>query len=153
MLGKMQHGVEALSEATLCVFPRQKLWTLFEHHQGLGFDVTWMAAQEKAILADFLVSAGRRTATERIAFLLLSLFRRARLVGMVHRQSVSFPFTQEHFADTIGFSLVHTNKSLARLKRTGAFEWMGETFTMIDEESLAEIAGRPSIAPGPKPFI
>lgn len=152
-LGKMQHSIEALSEVTLCVFPKAQLATLFEQHHGLGFDVTWMAAQEKAILADFLVSAGQRTAAERIAFLLLTLYRRARLVGMVRRQSVVFPFTQAHFADAIGFSLVHTNKSLARLKRTGAFDWSGETFTMLDEAMLADLAEHPSIAPGPKPFI
>lgn len=72
---------------------------------------------------------------------------------MVRRQNVCFTFTQEHFADKIGVSLVHTNKSLARLKRTGAFEWIGETFTMIDEVLLADLADQPSIAPGPKPFI
>jgi CRP/FNR family transcriptional regulator, anaerobic regulatory protein len=74
---KMLHSIETLSEATLCVFPRDKLWTLFQKHQGLGFDVTWLAAEEKSILSDFLVSVGQRSASERIAFMLLTLFRRA----------------------------------------------------------------------------
>lgn len=150
---KMQHSVEALSEVTLCVFPKKKIWTLYEQHQGLGFDVTWIAAQEKSILADFLVSAGQRTSSERIAFLLLILFRRARMVGLVRNNVVHFPFHQEHLADTIGFSLVHTNKCLARLRRTRAFDWIGETFTMLDEERLAGLVGRPAIPPGLKPFI
>jgi CRP/FNR family transcriptional regulator, anaerobic regulatory protein len=151
--GKMQHSVEALSEVTLCVFPKKKIWTLYEHHQGLGFDVTWIAAQEKTILAEFLVSAGQRTSIERIAFLLLILFGRARMVGLVRKNVVHFPFNQEHLADTIGFSLVHTNKCLARLRRTSAFEWIGDTFTMLDEERLAALVGRPVIPPGLKPFI
>ena len=151
--GKMQHSVEALTDVTLCVFPKRKVWSLYEHHQGLGFDVTWIAAEEKTILADFLVCIGQRTAGERIAFLLLTLYRRARSVGLVKNKIVRFPFTQEHFSDTIGFSLVHTNKCLARLKRLRAFEWVGETFTMLDEELLADLVGRPALTPGPKPFL
>lgn len=149
----MHHSVEALSDTTLCVFPKDKIWTLYEKHPGLGFDVTWMAAQEKSILADFLVTVGQRTASERIAFLLLTLFRRARSAGLVRKNTVSFPFTQEHFADTIGFSLVHTNKSLNRLRRTGAFAWAGDTFVMLDEDALANLAGDPAAIAGPRPYI
>lgn len=150
---KMQHSVEALGDAVLCVFPKHKIWTLYKQHQGLGFDLTWIAAQEKSILADFLVSVGQRTAAERIAFLLLTLFRRARAVGLVRKQSVRFPFTQEHFADTIGFSLVHTNKRISRLKRTGAFEWTTDNFRMIDEDLLSQLAGQPTFNALARPFI
>lgn len=150
---KMHHSVEALSDMTLCVFPKDKIWTLYEKHAGLGFDVTWIAAQEKSILAEFLVTVGQRSASERIAFLLLTLFRRARSSGLVRKNTVSFPFTQEHFADTIGFSLVHTNKSLNRLRRSGTFAWAGETFVMLDEDALSELAGRPPVIAGPRPYI
>lgn len=153
-IDKMLHSVDALSQATLCAFPKAKIHTLYETHQELGFDLTWMAAQEKAILADFLVSAGQRTARERIAFLLLTLYQRATGAGLVRANAVRFPFTQQHFADTIGFSLVHTNKRLAQLKRLKAFDWVGETFTMRNEQLLLDIVGGPpSAAHGPRPFI
>lgn len=153
VLDKMQHSVEALDEVRLCVFPKDKLWSMFEQHPGLGFDVTWLAAQEKSILADFLVSVGQRTASERIAFLLLTLYRRARAVGLVRDGAVDLPLTQEHLADTIGFSLVHTNKRLARLKRSGLFDWRRHRFEMLDEGTLAELAGQPASLPGRRPFI
>jgi CRP/FNR family transcriptional regulator, anaerobic regulatory protein len=153
VLEKMQHSVEALTETTLCVFPKEKIWSLYKDHHALGFDLTWIAAQEKAILADFLVSVGQRTATERIAFLLLALYRRAQSVGMARRGEVEFPFTQEHFADTIGFSLVHTNKRLRLLKRSGAFEWSGPKFSLLDEQKLVELACDPCRLPGSRPFV
>jgi hypothetical protein len=31
---------------------------------------------------------------------------------------VGFPLTQQHIADTLGMSLVHTNKTLQRLRRS-----------------------------------
>lgn len=151
--GKMQHSVEALSPVTLCVFDRKKLWSLYEAHPGLGFDITWLAAHEKSILADFLVTVGQRTASERIAFVLVNLFRRAQVSGMVRRGTMELPLTQDHLADTIGFSLVHTNRSLSRVRRLNAFEWHGASFTMLDEDVLVEFASIPPAVAGPRPFI
>lgn len=153
VFGKMQHSAEALSAVTLCVFDKSKLWSLYEHHQGLGFDITWLAAHEKSILADFLVSVGQRTASERIAFLLVSLYRRAQQCGLVVKNAIQLPLTQEHIADTIGFSLVHTNRSLSRLRRDNFFDWQGTTFTMLNEDALVKFASIPESVPGPRPFI
>ena len=150
---RMQHSIEALTDVTLCVLDKQRLWELYRVHHGLAFDITWIAAQEKAILADFLVSAGQRSASERIAFLLLTLFRRARHAGLVDGNSVRLPITQEHFADTIGFSLVHTNKRLNRLRHIGIFDWRGEIFTLHDESALVELAGQPPELARLRPFL
>ncbi|MGL4395841.1 MAG: Crp/Fnr family transcriptional regulator [Hyphomicrobium sp.] len=153
LFDKMQHSAEALTDVVLCAFDKDKIWSLYQNHHGLGFDITWLAAREKSILADFLVTVGQRRARERIAFLLLFLYRRARSVGLVRRNTVTFPFNQEHFADTIGFSLVHTNKSLNRMRKMDMFEWTGHTFRMIDEDALHDYAGSPVQIAGLRPFI
>jgi len=149
----MHHTVEALTGVVLCVFPREKLWTLYEKHQGLAFDVTWLAAREETILGDYLVTVGQRRATERVAFVLLHLFRRARQLELVRANKVAFPFTQEHLADTIGFSLVHTNKTLKQLRRTATFKWTGTEFEVLDEKKLAELAGESASVPSVRPLI
>jgi CRP/FNR family transcriptional regulator len=147
------HSIETLSDVVLCVFPREKLWTLFETYAGLAFDVTWLASREVTILGDFLVTVGQRKASERVAFVLLHLFRRARQSGLVRGNSVSFPFTQEHLADAIGFSLVHTNKTLKRLRKTGYFKWSGTSFEMVDEAKLAELVGHLTPIDGVRPLL
>jgi CRP-like cAMP-binding protein len=149
----MGHSVETLTDVVLCAFPREKLWTLFERHAGLAFDVTWLAAREEAILGDYLLSVGQRRASERIAFVLLQLFRRARQVGMVRDNTVTFPFTQEHLADTIGFSLVHTNKSLKRLQSAGHFKWLNARFKLLDEEKLEAMASTTPFVETLRPFL
>ena len=135
------------------MFPREKLWTLFENHTGLAFDVAWLAAREESILGDYLVSVGQRSANERVAFLLVHLFRRARQSGLVRDNKAEFPFTQENLADTIGFSLVHTNKTLKRLRKTGYFKWTGSTFEMVDEAKLSELAGAAPTAESLRPLL
>lgn len=147
------HSIEALTDVVLCVFPREKLWTLYEKHAGLAFDVTWLGAREESILGDYLVTVGQRRAGERIAFVLLHLFQRARQLGLVRGNTLTLPLTQEHLADTIGFSLVHTNKTLKQLRKTGAFKWTGSIFEIVDEKKLASMVGQVAAVGGVRPFL
>ena len=96
------HGVEAASEVTLCAFPRGRLWELFHAQPKLGYDITWLAAREEKLVDDNLVTTGRRNAAERVAMLLMHLYRRAQRVGMVRDGWVEFPFNQQHLADALG---------------------------------------------------
>ena len=113
------HGVEAASDATFCVFERDRLWDLFHARPKVGYDITWLAARDEKMLDDNLVTAGRRNAGERVAMLLMHLYRRAERLGMVRDGWVDFPFNQQHIADALGLSLVHTNKTLRRLQAMG----------------------------------
>ncbi|MDZ4356204.1 MAG: Crp/Fnr family transcriptional regulator, partial [Variovorax sp.] len=68
------HGVEAVTDATLCAFARERLWALFQTQPRLGYDITWLAAREEKMVDDHLVTAGRRNAGERVAMLLMHLY-------------------------------------------------------------------------------
>jgi CRP/FNR family transcriptional regulator len=146
LMREMEHSVEALTPLVLCVFPRKKLWDLYARFPSLAFDITWLAAREEQMIDEHLVSLGRRTALERIAFLLLHLFSRADEGGMVKNGAIQFPFTQQHLADTLGMSLVHTNKTLKRLQISKAIRWKDRLFEMVDRPALAAIAGE-DVAP------
>jgi CRP/FNR family transcriptional regulator len=113
------HGVESLTDVKLCAFAGDNLWELYRKHPQLGYDITWLAAHEEHIVDDNLLSIGRRTALERIAMLLIHMFKRAELSGLSINGSTPFPINQQHIADALGLSLVHTNKTLRRLERMG----------------------------------
>ena len=132
LMNEMEHSVEALTPLVLCVFPRAKLWDLYSRLPSLAFDITWLAAREEQLIDENLVSLGRRTALERVAYLLLHLFVRAEEAGLVSGGSIQFPFTQQHLADTLGMSLVHTNKTLKRLFVSKAVRWKDRVFEMVD---------------------
>jgi CRP/FNR family transcriptional regulator len=153
LMHEMEHSVEALTPLVLCVFPRAKLWDLYSRFPSLAFDITWLAAREEQFIDEHLVSLGRRTALERTAYLLLHLFVRAEQSGLVKNGSIQFPFTQQHLADTLGMSLVHTNKTLKRLFVSNAVRWKDRVFEMIDRPALAAIAGSDVAQQRPRPFI
>lgn len=136
---EMSHSVEALTQMLLCVFPRERLWQLYENYPGLAFDVTWLASREEQILDQNLLSVGRRTALERTAFLLLHLYERAMSVGLAP-DGFFPPLTQQHLADALGLSIVHTNKTLKRLSDRKIIRWKNRELEILDVNALREIA-------------
>jgi CRP-like cAMP-binding protein len=153
LIREMEHSVEALTPLTLCVFPRSKLYELYSNFPTLAFDITWLAAREEQLIDEHLVSLGRRTALERTAFLVLHLFARADEVGLAKNGAVTFPFTQQHLADALGMSLVHTNKTLKRLLASGAIRWQGRVFEILDRAALEREAGGEVAVRRARPFI
>ncbi len=140
IMGEMQHSIEALSDMSLCVFERVRLMELFQKHPDLAYDLTWLAAREERILDEHLLSVGRRTALERVAYLLAHLYARASSVGLGKGDEVAMPITQQHVADTLGFSIVHTNKTLRKLANRGFLKWLDRGCLVRNSEGLAELA-------------
>ena len=59
---------------------------------------------------------------------------------MVVNGAMPFPLTQQHIADTLGLSLVHTNKSLAKLRRLGMFEQTDGRLLVSNPRALETLA-------------
>jgi CRP-like cAMP-binding protein len=153
MFDAAQHGIEALTDVQLCLLPRRKVWALFGEMPGLAFDVAWLGAREESHVDENLTSVGRRSAAERTAALIVMLYKRAKSVGLVAEEMFEFPLTQQHIADALGLSLVHTNKTLARLRRMGMFTLTNGSMMLTNPRVLEraalyfdeEIAQRPLI--------
>lgn len=153
------HGVEAVTDVSLCVFPRDGLLALYGKHPDLGYDITWLAAREQSFVDDNLLTAGRRNATERVAMLLMHLYRRLQQLGLETMDgqglhgSVEFPINQQQIADTLGLSLVHTNKTMRRLQRMGLHEIRNGRLRLLNTRALERIADYYESAPRVVPLL
>ncbi|ATU90285.1 Crp/Fnr family transcriptional regulator [Phyllobacterium zundukense] len=153
VMKKMQHSIEALSPMILCMFQRDNLANLFRNFPALGYDITWLASREEQMLDEILLSVGRRTALERAAYLFAFIFQRAQSVGMVKSGKLTVPVTQQHVADTLGLSIVHTNKTLKKLASRGALRWLDRGCEVLDEQILMDISGWQGLPATPRPYI
>jgi CRP-like cAMP-binding protein len=121
----------------------------------LGFNITWLTAHEESLVDEHLLSVGRRSAEERIATLLILLYKRAAaLLPDAAKSGVPFPLTQQHVADALGLSLVHTNKTLRKLERRGLHQIADGRLFLREPKALARLAdlygdGRPA----PRPLV
>ncbi len=150
------HGVVTLTDAKFCVFDRDALWELHRSQPSMGFNVTWLTAHEESLVDDNLLSLGRRSAEERVATLLILLYKRAAALRGQGDEAggagVPFPPTQQHLADALGLSLAHTNKTLRKLEKRGLFRIHEGRLVLLNAGALARMAdlygdGRPAARP------
>jgi CRP-like cAMP-binding protein len=153
LLSDSLYDVVALTDVELCVFPRAKMWLLFERMPELAFDMTWLGAREESQVDDNLTTVGARTATERVAALIIGLYRRADLLGMTTEKTLMFPLSQQHIADALGLSLVHTNKTIAKLRRMGVLDLSRGVLKLQNPATLERIAKAIEIDIAPRPLI
>lgn len=135
------YGVEALTEASVCVFQGKRLWELYRAQPRLGYDLTWLCAREEQMLDENLLTTGRRSAMERVAVLLIHLFKRLQRLGLVAEDdSCAFPLTQQHMADALGLSLVHTHRTLRRLQALGLHSLEDGRLLLRNPRALTQLA-------------
>jgi CRP-like cAMP-binding protein len=72
--------------------------------------------------------------------LIISLYKRVKALGLVDNETFAFPLTQQHIADALGLSLVHTNKTLARLRRMGMFSQTNGSMTLANPRVIERLA-------------
>jgi CRP-like cAMP-binding protein len=153
VIGAMEHSVEALTPTVLCVFQRDRLADLFRHHPGLSFDVTWLASREERMLDENLLSVGRRSALERAAYLVAFLYQRATAIDPAEPKGLLIPISQQHVADTLGLSIVHTNKTLRKLIDRKLIRWHDRACEVLDPPGLLDVAGWTGMLEGKRPLI
>lgn len=153
VMHEMGHSAEATSDMVLCVFNRGDLWSLFKSMPERGYALTHLAAIQEHFLGDALATVGQRPAYEKVGWAVHNLYQRAANLGLVRNDAFDFPFRQQDLADALGLSLVHTNKTLAKLRANGVFLWRDGRITVYDQSALSKIADCDAIPRQPLPLI
>jgi CRP-like cAMP-binding protein len=153
LMGEMKHSVEATTPMVLCVFDRSELWSLYKNQPERGFDLTWAAAVEEHFLGEALASLGQMSAIERMSWGLSRFFLRCETLGLVDGDRCPFPYRQQDLADTLGLSLVHTNKTLMKLRDRQLLSLGDGIMAIHDLEALSKLSGLEIQPPQKRPLI
>jgi CRP-like cAMP-binding protein len=110
-----------------------------------GRDVLIQALKDAALrreqrLYDHVVRMGRLSAKERVIHLLLELRERLEPVGLVNGDTFKIPLTQEIFADALGLSVVHINRTLKELRKEGLVYVKSGSATLLNPGRLATVS-------------
>jgi len=140
MLSAADHSVETLTEIELCVFPRKRIWRIFEQMPELAFQLAWLGAREEGMVDDHLTAVGQLSAFERMSALIVGLYRRAQSLDIVDNDAFLFPLRREHLADTLGLSLVHAIRTWTALRRAGLFEPVGQRLRILNPRISPRLA-------------
>jgi hypothetical protein len=66
---------------------------------------------------------------------------------------MELPLTQQHIADTLGLSLVHTNKTIRKLVERNLVRWLERGCEVVDLDGLMAVAGWEGLFEGRRPLV
>ncbi len=134
-------SAEAVTEVTLCRFPRGKLDGVVERHPKLESRLLQMARTELAEVQDQILLLGRKTAKERLATFLLNLAKRAEARGD-ESNPVAVPMSRDDIGDFLGLTTETVSRTFTRLKQSGFIAQEPDRRVLIrDRATLEDIAG------------
>lgn len=113
---------------------------LFEQYPGLAAALAWTAGQEESVLAERVVSLGRRDSLEKLAHALCELDARLTAIGRMKGNTVELPLNQEDFADILGISVIHVNRTFRKLSEDKTAEYRKGSIDLLDKKRLTELA-------------
>lgn len=113
---------------------------LFERYPALAAAVAWTAGQDESILAERVVSLGRRDSLEKLSHALCEMEARLASIGMMRGQAIELPFNQEDFADMLGISVIHVNRTFRKLAEEKIALYRKGSIEIRDSARLKQIA-------------
>jgi CRP/FNR family transcriptional regulator len=133
-------SAEAVTEATLCRFPRKNLENLFSEIPHLEGRLLGMARTELAESQDHMLLLGRKSAKERIASFILMLSNRAVRRGL-GANPVSVPMSRNDIGDFLGLTTETVSRTITSLKRSGIIAADSDRkISITNPDDLAELA-------------
>jgi CRP-like cAMP-binding protein len=114
---------------------------LHDDRPALAAALAWAAAQEEALLAERVVSLGRRDSLQKLAHFLCELAARLRAIGRMTDDRLRLPLNQEDFADLLGISVIHINRTFRRLAEEGAADYRKGEVVLRNRLRLVELSG------------
>lgn len=136
----MDHSVATFTPCRIAFAPHDRLRALTASHPHLA-RLMWLSTLiDAAIMRQWLVGSGKRSAVEQTAHLFCELFVRLQLTGRTEGKSFIFPLSQVELADCLGVSAVHANRVVQELRATQLLAWNGRRVEIRDWEALQALA-------------
>ncbi|MCW8964893.1 MAG: Crp/Fnr family transcriptional regulator [Gammaproteobacteria bacterium] len=140
----IDYSAQALTEITVCAFPVKELNKVLKELPELSNRLIDMHSHTIKLCRQHMLSVGRKSAKQRLAYLFLELFHRVKAIGDLmpgtEEDSIAFPLSQEDLADALGLTSVHVSRTLRELTDEGLVSVRHRRLTILNEPALTDLA-------------
>nr|WP_314442439.1 cyclic nucleotide-binding domain-containing protein [uncultured Sphingomonas sp.] len=138
--GEHAFSAEALKPTRMCRFTRSRFDDFAEAHPELEREIYRLAAHELAAAQTQMLLLGRKSAVERVASLLIDMWRRQQK-GSAPVRIVDLPMNRIEMADYLGLTKETVSRVFAQLKDRKLIRLVTlNQVELLDRGSLAELA-------------
>jgi CRP-like cAMP-binding protein len=136
----MDNNLAAVVDSEVAEIPHDALYRVIDERPEARKLLWRQTLVQGAIFREWLMRNSKLPAHASLAHFFCEMFTRARAAGLADGQSCALPMTQEHLADAVGLTAVHTNRTLQVLRDTGSVEWRNGLLTVSNWDQLTQIA-------------
>ena len=136
------YGVEALTEAQICVFERKDFARFARDHPRLEHKLLERTLTELDRSRRWMMLLGRMNAGQKVASFLLELTDRLGKAGAGGESFVTLPLSRQQMADVLGLTIETVSRQLSRLRSAGLIDTPSRREIVLrDRRELEELAG------------
>ncbi|NIJ61257.1 Crp/Fnr family transcriptional regulator [Qipengyuania flava] len=136
------YGVEALTEAQICVFERKDFDRFARDHPRLEHKLLERTLTELDRSRRWMMLLGRMNAGQKVASFLLELTDRLGKAGVGGETFVTLPLSRQQMADVLGLTIETVSRQLSRLRSAGLIDTPSRREIVLrDRRELEELAG------------
>ncbi len=142
-LDKPMHDrlVEAVTDVAYRSFSLAQMREAIAKDSKFALAIIREFAAENEAADQLAADLGRRTATQRVARLVLKLHERMTQLKLADGPTFDFPLRHRHIADATGLTPVHVCKVFSGLTAAGFIRSECRSLTILDAAGLQEVAG------------
>lgn len=133
------YSVATVTPTSLSAIPRDMIDGIFAQNSHFSKAIFYCVMREAARNIEHLTDAARRSAYERLGHLLLELYVRLRMAGLVEGASFYMPLTQDLLADALGLTTIHVNRTLRILREDNFLRIENKRITILNFEALSSL--------------
>jgi CRP/FNR family transcriptional regulator len=135
--GAHAYTAEAVTDVTLCRYPRALFDRLVDSEPGLARRLWTVTSDELRFAQDLMLLLGRKTATEKVASFLLLLAEQQTDAT----DEIDVPMTRSDIGDYLGLTIETVSRTLTKLKRSRLIALPAiDRVEILDRDRLEEVA-------------
>jgi CRP-like cAMP-binding protein len=133
-------GITAVTATTIVQVAHTGLRELVNTYPAVALAFWRDGTADASIIAKWVGNLGRQDARARLAHILCEFGIRMEQAGLGTRNSFDLKVTQEQFADALGLTPVHVNRTLQRLRAECLVATQGHRVEIPDWDRLVAVA-------------
>jgi len=138
--GSRRKSIEAQTQVSVQSLSHAQVLRLAAEEPNVALWLIWHQSQESMRADEWLGVLSHGNAIEKIAFLLLDLYRRLKRMGQVGAGPVRVPLTQREIGERLGLTLPHVCRTVALLRERSIVKVHYGVIDIIDPHALIAYA-------------
>ena len=130
------HDVVALTEVSLCSFPRARFEAALAEHRQMEQLLLRRTLMELDRARGWLLRMGRASAAARVAGFIDDMARRLGALGCAVPAQVVLPLSRGEIAELLGLTIETVSRQFSRLRSMGAIELSGTRSLVVRDAAL-----------------